>query len=79
MSIWEIVFLVYPFGILIGFLVMAYLAYQRVRNEAVYNIKVKWLDNGEFERCRRNSYDHMYKPNLKNWFGLRWPREKNYK
>ena len=48
------------------------------RNEEVYKIVTKWVDNKKYDRCEKYSYDYMMKPNRCNWYGLKWPNEKDY-
>ena len=55
-----------------------YIFYQMFRNEEVYKIVTKWVDNKKYDRCEKYSYDYMMKPNRCNWYGLKWPNEKDY-
>ena len=70
-----IIFCVY---IALIILFLNYIIYQLVRNEIVYRIHMKWIDNEEYERLNRYDYDFMLNPNKKNLFGLKWPNEKDY-
>lgn len=59
-------------------ILLLYSLYQLCRNEKVYQIQMKWLDNDEFDRLNKHSYDYMMDANKKNWFGLKYPNEKDY-
>lgn len=59
-------------------LMVIYCLYQLVRNEAVFNIRSKWINYDDL-RWHYYSYDEMFKPNISNWFGLRFPRDKHFK
>ena len=56
---------------------MVYSFYQLARNNAVYEIRHKWICSDD-KRWDEYTYDFMFDPKLHNWMGLRWPKEKNY-
>ena len=65
--------------LLITFLfVFIYIMYQLYRNHKVYKIRIKWIEEHNLKRFKY-SYDFMFDPSKHNWFGFKWPREKNYK
>lgn len=66
------------FLIIFGVILIIYTIYQLFRNEEVFKIRVMWILTDD-ERWSRYSYKKMFDPNLDNWFGLRWPSDKNYK
>lgn len=67
----EIIFYVLLFGIV-------YCLYQLVRNDKIYHIRINWIDTDD-KRRDKYSYDEMFRPNKHNWFGLKYPNEKQYK
>jgi len=75
MDLTDVVFII-VFCILCSVLVYAFL--QLVRNQIVFNIRHKWIENSD-KRWHVYSYDYMFNPKKHNWFGLRWPKEKHYK
>lgn len=55
-----------------------YTFYQLARNNEVYNIRCKWAD--EDDRRRRDyTYDEMFDLSPKNLYGLKWPKESDFK
>lgn len=63
--------------IVLGILLLYYF-YQWARNDRVYRIRIKWLNNDD-ARYPQYSYDEMYNPSKKNWFGLKFPKDKHFK
>lgn len=59
-------------------LLLAYLFYQLYRNDKVYEIRSKWIWSLD-ERYDQYSYDEMFLPSHKNWFGLKPPIDKDFK
>ena len=55
-----------------------YCFYMILRNEKVYSIRIKWIDNDDKRRFKY-TYIQMAWPNEDNWFGLRWPKDNHYK
>lgn len=58
-------------------LVLLYGIYQFFRNEAVFRIRSKWIENRD-SRWYEYTYDYMFDPSEDNWFGLRYPRDEHY-
>jgi hypothetical protein len=58
------------------FLILYYY-YQERRNNEVYKIRNKWVHKDD-ERWEKYSYDEMYDPSPLNWYGLKWPKEKDF-
>ena len=56
-----------------------YTSYQFARNNKVFEIRLKWIDTRQSNRLKRWSYDYIYKPKKSNWYGLKYPNEKDYK
>lgn len=54
-----------------------YINLQLKRNKEVFNIMCKWRNTND-DRYMRYSYDDLYQPNRKNWYGLRMPKEEHY-
>ena len=65
--------------IILGILVLAliYCFYQLARNQKVYKIRINWIIKND-PRWDKHTYDDMFKPSLKNWFGLKFPNEKDF-
>lgn len=59
-------------------LFLIYLLYQGKRNDAVYKIRMSWVNNQD-KRRYKYSYDYMFMPKLKNYFGLQYPKDKHFK
>ena len=64
--------------LLICILALIYYSYQLKRNDEVYNIQVHWINTYD-KRHIQYDYDYMFEPNKSNWYGLKWPRDKDYK
>ena len=64
--------------LIIWVLIMIYLIYQHIRTNKVYKIRILWGIENDSRRYKY-SYKEMRRPNLKNWYGLRYPKEKHYK
>ena len=64
---------------IILFIAFIYVVYQIKRNEAVFKIRMKWINTYQFNRHDRWSYEYMVDPNKSNWYGLKYPKEKDYK
>ena len=58
-------------------LFIIYLAYQIKRNDAIYNIRIKWIYTKD-KRYSKYSYDYMFEPNYHNLFGLIYPKDEYY-
>jgi hypothetical protein len=63
-------------GILL--LIVQHYWYQLKRNNAVYSIRRKWIDTDD-KRRYMYSYDYMLNPAKHNLYGLKYPRDKNFK
>lgn len=57
---------------------LGYLFYQHRRNHEIYAIRIKWIDTVD-ARYHRYSYDYMFEPSKANWFGLKYPKDSDYK
>lgn len=68
----------FTFFLLLPLIICVYFVYQLIRNQKVYNIRIKWLRNDELDRHMRYTYNEMMDPNKKNWYGLKFPNEKDY-
>lgn len=58
-------------------LALIYCFYQFVRSNEVYKIRITWIDNSD-PRWDNYTYDEMFLPNLRNWFGLKFPRDSDF-
>lgn len=65
-------------ALILSFLALFYCLFQLLRNEAVYRIRIHWIDEDD-SRHDKYSYDEMFSANKSNWFGLRWPCDKHFK
>ena len=59
------------------FLIQFYLIYQLERNYKVLKIRKKWYYNDN-PKLKKYSFDEMLDPNKKNWFGFKYPNEKDF-
>lgn len=59
-------------------ILIEYNKFQIKRNHEVYKIKMKWLHEND-SRYEKYKYDDMYKPGFKNIFGLKFPKEHDFK
>ena len=67
-------------GIILLFLSVltaTYALYQLIRNEFIYRIRVEWIKTDD-KRWYKYSYDFMFEPSSHNWFGLKFPTEKDF-
>lgn len=60
-------------------LFLLYNILQMIRNEMVFKIRMKWTNEGDYKKWLKYSYDKMLKPNKQNWYGLKLPKEKDFK
>lgn len=58
-------------------LAFIYGVYQLIRNEFVYRIRIKWIEEDDI-RWHNYSYDFMFNPSKHNWFGLKFPTDKAF-
>lgn len=65
------------FIVFLLFFILFY-AYQSVRSDAISKIRKKWILSND---VRWSKYTGMQMLNIKksNWFGLKYPKEKDYK
>lgn len=61
----------------IGFAGILYCLYQLLRNQKVYEIRIKWIRTQD-KRYGKYSYSEMFVQSAKNWFGFRWPKDEHY-
>lgn len=59
-------------------LAFIYFLYQLFRNDKVFEIKIKWIDEKKWDLYYKYSYEFMFNANKHNLYGLKWPSEKNY-
>lgn len=59
-------------------LVVIYYIYQMLRNEIVFKIRENWIMTEKWELHSKISYNFMQDPNKINWYGLKYPNEKDY-
>lgn len=59
-------------------LIILYYVYQSIRNDKIYKIRRNWTETDD-HRWYTYPYDYMLNPNKHNWFGLRYPRDKQFK
>jgi hypothetical protein len=62
----------------VSFVMVGYYIYQLKRNQAVYTIRKNWINTDQLDRLEKHTYEYMFDPNLKNWFGMRYPKDKHY-
>jgi hypothetical protein len=48
------------------------------RIDEVYKIRTKWIDTSDY-RYYKYTYDQMLRPSSKNLFGLKMPKESDFK
>lgn len=73
-----IVLVILGVWLLVCFGMVGYLTYQLRRNDAVYKIRVNWI-NTDDNRYQKYSYDYMFDPNRINWFGLKFPKDEHFR
>lgn len=66
--------------ILISIKILAfnYIFYQMKRNDMVAEIRMNWIHQDD-ERWDKYSYDYMYNPSIRNWLGLKFPKDEHFK
>jgi hypothetical protein len=57
---------------------MIYVVYQLLRNKEVFLIRINWV-NLDDNRESQYTYEYMFYPAKHNWYGLKWPKEKDFK
>ena len=56
---------------------LIYWIYQLIRNEMVYRIRIKWINSND-KRHDIYSYDYMFEPHKRNWYGLKLPLDSHF-
>ncbi len=64
--------------IIILFITALYCLYQLIRNQKIYRIRMKWIDKRNWHSYHKYSYNDMMFPCKDNWYGLKWPTERQY-
>lgn len=57
--------------------IIIYCLYQLARNEKVYKIRINWINKND-PRLDKYTYEDMFRPSFKNWFGLKFPKESDF-
>lgn len=57
---------------------MLYNIRQFPRIDAVYDIRVKWIHIND-DRYYKYTFDEMLEANKQNWYGLKIPKEEDFK
>lgn len=52
--------------------------YELLRNNEVYHIRTKWIETSD-NRHSKYTYQDMYLPSGDNWYGLKFPRDSDFK
>ena len=52
--------------------------YQKYRIDAVYHIRFKWVETRD-DRYHKYTFHEMCGFSVKNWFGFRYPKDKDFK
>lgn len=63
--------------LVISVLGMIYSFFQFGRNDAVYRIRIKWIDTRD-PRYYQYTYDEMFDPGSDNYWGLTIPKEEDF-
>jgi hypothetical protein len=58
-------------------LALIYCFYQLARNKKVYDIRMDWIKEND-PRWDKYTYDYMFKPSFRNWFGLKFPIKSDF-
>lgn len=58
--------------------VLIYCLYQLIRNRVIFDIHSRWIKSGD-PKWYKYDYNFMLDSNKHNWWGLKFPREKDYK
>ena len=65
--------------LIVVFLIVAAISiYQTKRSDKVFDIRLNWIGNGEWDKLRKYTWKYMYKPNKHNWYGIKYPKETDY-
>ena len=64
--------------VILCFLALIYGFYQLIRNNAVFKIRIKWIDEDD-SRHDNYTYNEMFAINKHTWYGLKYPKESQYK
>ena len=59
-------------------LAVFYCLYQLLRNQEVFRIRTEWTYERS-ELWHKYTYDEMMNPSRKNWYGFKYPNEKDFK
>lgn len=52
--------------------------HELLRNNEVYHIRTKWIETSD-NRHSKYTYQDMYLPSGDNWYGLKFPRDSDFK
>lgn len=58
---------------------MIYCIYQLIRNEVVCRILMKWIKDSDDRFYKYDYNDDMFYPSKSNWYGLKFPLDKDFK
>jgi len=61
----------------ISVLSIIYCVYQLIRNEYTYKLVSKWTDQRSY-KYSKYSYEYIMDAKMHNWYGLKFPRDKDY-
>lgn len=78
MNILTIILVGLSFICILGMLYMLYNIRQFPRIDAVYDIRVKWIHIND-DRYYKYTFDEMLEANKQNWYGLKIPKEEDFK
>jgi len=54
-----------------------YCFYQIIRNTKIFIIRGKWIETSD-KRWHEYSYNYMFIPSIHNYFGLKYPNDKDF-
>ena len=65
-------------GQLLSLFFVFFYSYQLKRNNDVYEIRLKWIESND-KRYYQYSYEEMFLPSFRNFYGLKSLTESDYK
>jgi hypothetical protein len=64
--------------IFIMLLHIEYIRFQLIRLYVIREFSLKWIEEKQLERLQKHPINVIFEPCLKNWYGLKYPKESDY-
>ena len=69
---------IYLIVLFVLLLIWIYSTYQFNRADAISEIRIGWIVTRQYSRLEKYTWKYMLKPNRHNWYGFKFPKEKDF-